>query len=167
MLVQPRSAEGGHPAQALVLFLEARPTADRKRTDAPSPDSERERVLLKTLHQAEQHIDHLHSEHHAVDEDLRAANEELQSINEELQTVNHEFRMKLDEVSRAHNDLENPMTATDIATLFLDWRLRIKRFTPKLAEVFNVKSHDRGRPMTDFTHYLEYAELERDACSPI
>jgi PAS domain S-box-containing protein len=89
--------------------------------------------------------------------------EELQSINEELQTVNAELKNKLDEISHAHSDLQNFMAATEGGTLFLDRELRINRFTRPVTDLINVKSSDRGRPITDFTHRLNYATLERDA----
>jgi two-component system CheB/CheR fusion protein len=71
--------------------------------------------------------------------------------------------MKLEEVSRANNDLENFMTATDIPMLFLDRNLSIKRYTSPVRELFNVKQHDYGRPIGDLTHNLLYDDLEKDA----
>jgi len=70
--------------------------------------------------------------------------------------------MKLEEVSRANNDLENFMAATDIPMLFLDRGLCIKRYTAPLRQLFNVKSHDHGRPIGDLTHNLQYGSLEQD-----
>ena len=54
-----------------------------------------------------------------------SSNEELQSINEELTTVNSELKIKFQEASRAHSDLQNLMSATEIGTLFVDRELRI------------------------------------------
>ena len=71
--------------------------------------------------------------------------------------------MKLEEVSRANNDLENFMAATDLPTLFLDRSLCIKRYTAPLKQIFNIKQHDLGRPIGDLTHNVLYADLERDA----
>ena len=89
----------------------------------------------------------------------------MQSINEELQTVNTELKLKLEGVSRAHSDLQNLMAATDVGILFLDPVLRIKRFTPRVTDLFNIKLSDEGRPITDFTHQFEYESL--DASSPL
>ena len=96
-------------------------------------------------------------------EELETSKEELQSINEELQTVNQENRHKVEELAQLSSDLQNLLSATGIATLFLDRDLRILRFTPKVSELFNIRITDRGRPISDQTHRLGYSELESDA----
>ncbi|WP_081744126.1 HWE histidine kinase domain-containing protein [Ensifer aridi] len=93
------------------------------------------------------------------------ASKELRAANEDLQTDNEELRGKLESVSRAHSDLQNLVAATDVATLFLSPSLHIKRFTPRLMEIFHVTNDDEGRPITDFTHRLEYERLADDARS--
>ena len=96
-------------------------------------------------------------------EELETSKEELQSINEELQTVNQQNRLKVEELAQFSSDLQNLLSATDIATLFLDRELRINRFTPKLGNLFNVRVTDRGRPISDLTHRLGYSGLREDA----
>ena len=59
--------------------------------------------------------------------------------------------------------MQNLMAATDVGTLFLDTNLRINRFTPPLAALFNITHGDEGRPITDFTHRLDYSEFADDA----
>src|SRR4029453_13859781 len=98
---------------------------------------------------------------------METSREELQSINEELQTVNAELKLKLETVSRAHSDLQNMMAATDFGTLFLDSALCIKRFTDRVTERFSPPQADGGRPITDFTHQLEYDTLTNDIRSVI
>ena len=112
-------------------------------------------TLRDKLRVAEQRVESIRQEHGMAYEDLRAANEELQ-------TVNHELKMKLEEVSRANNDMENFMAPTDIPMLFLDRDLGIKRYTAPLRQIFNIKSHDHGRPIGDLTHNMEYRDLEQD-----
>ncbi|TWT90346.1 Chemotaxis protein methyltransferase [Pseudobythopirellula maris] len=96
-------------------------------------------------------------------EELETSKEELQSMNEELQTVNQENRHKVDELAQLSSDLQNLLAATDIATLFLDRDLRILRFTPQIAELFNIRLADRGRRLGDFTHRLTHDGLQEDA----
>ena len=66
-------------------------------------------------------------------------------------------------MSRAHSDIQNLMAATDVGILFLDTQLRINRFTPRIAELFNIASGDEGRTFTDFTHNLDGEDISRDA----
>ena len=108
-------------------------------------------------------------EYQSVNEELQSANEELEtskeeltSINEELQTINSELDGKNDALSRANNDLRNLLDSTQIATLFLDNNLRIKAFTPPMAEIFSVRDGDRGRPITEIVGRLRYDDLEAD-----
>lgn len=84
-------------------------------------------------------------------------------MNEELHTMNQENQRKLEELSELSSDLHNLLAATDIATLFLDRKLCIQRFTPRIAELFNIRAADRGRPLTDLTHRLGYEDLPEDA----
>ena len=96
-------------------------------------------------------------------EELETSKEELQSMNEELQTLNQENKHKVEELSQLSGDLQNLMAATAIATLFLDRRLRILRFTPQVEDLFNIRLTDRGRPLSDITHRLGYDDLHADA----
>lgn len=120
-------------------------------------------AATEELRAANEELQSINEEYRSTAEELETSKEELQSINEELQTVNNELKLKLEMVSRAHNDLQNLMSATDVSTMFLDSRLRIERFTPRMAELFNIVPGDEGRPVTDFTHKLECQELMDDA----
>jgi two-component system CheB/CheR fusion protein len=184
LLVQPHPRTDNSEPQALVTFLEAGKANDE---DGPQRNESSDSFVLSLrdkLRIAEQRLESMRQDHGMAYEDLRAANEELQSlneeyrstteeletskeelqsVNEELQTVNHELKMKLEEVSRANNDLENFMAATDIPMLFLDRGLCIKRYTAPLRQLFNVKTPDHGRPIGDLTHnLLGYDDLEKD-----
>ncbi|MFO7934687.1 MAG: CheR family methyltransferase [Bacteroidales bacterium] len=96
-------------------------------------------------------------------EELETSKEELQSVNEELTTLNQENLHKVEELSQMSGDLQNLLASTNIATLFLDRKLRIMRFTPKLGELFNVRQADLGRPIDDQTNKLGYDQLSGDA----
>jgi chemotaxis methyl-accepting protein methylase/signal transduction histidine kinase/PAS domain-containing protein len=96
-------------------------------------------------------------------EELETSKEELQSINEELCILNQELKSKIEELSEANDDLVNLMSSTDIATIFLDRFLRIKRYTPRAVELFNFIKTDIGRPLFDIRHKLNYENLQFDA----
>ncbi|HEX8795370.1 MAG TPA: chemotaxis protein CheB, partial [Polyangiaceae bacterium] len=99
----------------------------------------------------------------STNEELTTSKEEMQSMNEELQTVNHELQSKVDELSRSNNDMKNLLNSTDIATLFLDGELRVRRFTEQMAKLIKLIPADAGRPITDIATELEYADMADDA----
>ena len=119
-------------------------------------------TATENLRAANEELQSINEEYRSTAEELETSKEELQSMNEELQTLNNELKIKLDAVSSAHNDLENLMGATDVGTLFLDAGLRIKRFTPRVRDLFNIKAGDEGRPIADFTRRLDYPNFERE-----
>jgi len=96
-------------------------------------------------------------------EELETSKEEMQSLNEELQTVNAELQGKLDELSQANDDMTNLLNATDIATIFLDNNLLVKRFTLQTTEVIPLIQSDVGRPISDIISRLHYNTMEQDA----
>jgi two-component system CheB/CheR fusion protein len=87
----------------------------------------------------------------------------LQSANEELTTVNFELRMKVDEAGRHNDDLRNLMEASDIATVFVDAGMRVKRYTPQATRLFSLIPSDVGRPLMDVKNRLRYDEIVADA----
>jgi two-component system CheB/CheR fusion protein len=99
----------------------------------------------------------------SANEELTTSKEEMQSLNEELQTVNHELQAKVDELSRANNDMRNLLNSTDIAILFLDDMLNVRRFTPQTTRIIKLIAGDAGRPITDIATDLDYPGLAADA----
>jgi two-component system CheB/CheR fusion protein len=98
----------------------------------------------------------------STNEELETSREELQSINEELMTVNSEQTAKNDELDKTSNDLLNLLNATEIATIFLDMDLNIRRFTPATTAIFNLIESDIGRPFNHITSNLVYDTLAED-----
>jgi two-component system CheB/CheR fusion protein len=98
----------------------------------------------------------------STNEELETSREELQSVNEELVTVNSELQDKIEELSRANNDMSNLLASTQIATVFLDNSLKIKGFTPAVGEIVNLIQSDIGRPLRDIASRIEYHDLVAD-----
>ncbi|MCC6134196.1 MAG: PAS domain-containing protein [Candidatus Contendobacter sp.] len=90
----------------------------------------------------------------ASNEELQSTNEELQSTNEELFTVNTEYQSKIIELTELNNDVDNLLSATQIGQLLLDENLEVRRFSPKIAQIFKLLDSDMGRPITHLSHYL-------------
>ncbi|MFZ1804347.1 MAG: PAS domain-containing protein, partial [Nitrospira sp.] len=99
----------------------------------------------------------------STNEEMETAKEELQSLNEELVTVNSELQGKLDALADANDDLQNLLNSTEVATIFLDNELRIKRFTTEAKRVSNLMAIDVGRPLSDIVSKLTYDRLLEDA----
>ena len=115
------------------------------------------------LKSANEELQSTNEELQSTNEELTTSKEEMQSLNEELQTVNHELQVKVDELSRSNNDMTNLLNSTDIATLFLDGELRVRRFTPPTSRIIKLIPGDVGRPITDIASELDYGELADDA----
>ena len=164
-----------------VVFDEV-PPVEREATRAPEEGTATQ-VLQEELQGTQEQLQLIIEEYETSQEELRAQNEELRSINEELRstaeeletskeeaqsvaeelhTVNDELKGKVEEATRTRSDLENLMVSTEIATLFLDRRLRIQRFTPRVREHFHILSSDAGRPLADLAHRFDYGTLLQD-----
>lgn len=153
---------------------------DRDLTDKLTTN---EKCLALELQQARQALNTLRDENRISQEEVRAANEELQStneelqstneelttskeemqsLNEELQTLNSELHSKVDDLSWVNNDMINLLNSTEIATLFLDGELNVRRFTSFCTPLFRLIESDVGRPLSDIVTELEYPDLQQD-----
>lgn len=99
----------------------------------------------------------------STNEELTTSKEEMQSLNEELQTVNVELQSKISDFEQANNDMINLLNSTDIATLFLDKDLNIRRFTEQLTKIIKLRTSDIGRPFTDIANNLKYPKITSHA----
>jgi two-component system CheB/CheR fusion protein len=115
------------------------------------------------LRSANEELQSTNEELQSTNEELTTSKEEMQSMNEELQTLNAELQAKVDELSRASNDMKNLLNSTDIATLFLDSDLNVRRFTPQATKIIKLIPADAGRPITDLASELRYPGLAEDA----
>ncbi|HAH48755.1 chemotaxis protein CheB [Gimesia sp.] len=98
----------------------------------------------------------------ASNEELQSTNEELHSVNEELYTVNAEYQNKINDLTDMTSDMDSLMESTDVATIFLDQELCIRKFTPQIGQVFKLMSQDTGRCIDSFAHHIDRPGLIRD-----
>jgi len=113
-------------------------------------------TTIEEMETSNEELQSANEELQSTNEELETSREELQSTNEELQTMNSELQEKVEELSNANNDLNNLLGSTEIATIFLDNNLRIKRFTPATGIFFKIIDADVGRPISDIAHNLTY-----------
>ena len=177
-VTQPKSMEG----MAMIVFRDVPPAPNRRarRTKvgdaadtAISDELIRSREEIHALRQemraSQEELQASNEELQSTNEELQSANEELttskeeaQSMNEELQTINGELQSKLDDLALAQSDMQNLLNSTDIATLFLDKDLNVRRFTEQIARVVHLRAADIGRPLSELASTLLYPEMHDD-----
>lgn len=123
----------------------------------------RSATSTEELRASNEELQAINEELRSATEELETSKEELQSVNEELITVNHELKVKINEAGQSNDDLKNLIASTDIATVFVDRQMTIKRFTPRASQLFNLIAADVGRSLLDITHRLDYEQLGADA----
>jgi signal transduction histidine kinase len=126
-------------------------------------DAEEFDTANEELRAANEEVMSMNEELQSANEELEASKEELQSVNEELTTVNSQLNENLAELTATNNDLANLLAATEIATVFLDSQLRIKRFTPRATELLNLIPADRGRPISHISQNFDGKELAAES----
>jgi chemotaxis methyl-accepting protein methylase len=167
-----------HPLsdRVLVVFADVK-TALAGRKSRHGQASEREMVLIQELSQTREALRTLQEEMQSSLEEVKSANEELQatneelttskeelqSMNEELQTVNAEQQSRVDEMTWAQNDMTNLLNSTEIATIFLDDKMKLRRFTTHATHLFKLIPGDVGRSLSDIVSDLDYTQLKDDA----
>lgn len=118
---------------------------------------------LEELETSNEELQASNEELMASNEELQSTNEELQSVNEELYTVNTELQEKNTELQQVNDEFKNLINNTDIAVLYLDKHLNIRKFTPSIQALFDLHENDMGRPITHFASGFE----EKDRLSII
>jgi two-component system CheB/CheR fusion protein len=182
--IRPLNGPSALHGMVMVVFTDVAGEPKTKTTGKPRGDTAHVAELEQELEYARQEVQSLREEMQASQEELKSANEELesaneemqstneelttskeemQSMNEELHTVNSELQTRMDELSRTNNDMKNLLDSTDIATLFLDNSLCVRRFTSETSKVTKLIPGDAGRPITDIASALLYPELADDA----
>jgi two-component system CheB/CheR fusion protein len=170
-LVTLEDAPPFDPVHAEQAALHASAQADRPETDADA----RIAALKQDLRAKEEYLQAANEEMETSNEELKSSNEEMQSVNEELQstneeletskeelqslneelaTVNAELQTKVADLSQANNDMNNLLAGTGIATVYVDHRLRILRFTPTATRIINLILSDVGRPVSHIVSNL-------------
>lgn len=185
LVVRPLAAGPDGGRLAIVIFEDAGEPLDTAGSESAPPTND-QRILdleyelnsnkeslqtsieeLETsneeLKSANEELQSTNEELQSSNEELETSKEELQSINEELITVNSELQLKLDELAQANSDVINLLSSTTVATVFLDNRLRIKRFTSNVGKVVNLISSDIGRHIGDIALKLSYQTLAVDS----
>ncbi|MEI6210824.1 MAG: chemotaxis protein CheB [bacterium] len=147
-------------AEASLAALKAELRAKEEYLQSTNEELESSAEELKSSNEEMQSVN---EELQSTNEELETAKEELQSINEELATVNTELQVKVVDLSRANNDMNNLLAGTGVGTVFVDHALRILRFTPAASAIINLIPTDVGRPVSHtVSNLVGYASLVAD-----
>ena len=151
------ASEPGHDAQLQAQEKELQFAKQRLQTTIEEMESS-----LEELKSTNEELQSANEELQSTNEEAMTNKEEMQSLNEELMTLNMQYLSKTEELSQAANDMKNLLDATEIATIFLDNEMVIKRFTPPVLRIVNLLPADVGRPITHFANTLRHATLAQD-----
>ncbi|WP_250451519.1 CheR family methyltransferase [Caballeronia sp. ATUFL_M2_KS44] len=117
---------------------------------------------VEELKASNEELQAINEELRSTSEELESSKEELQSVNEELTTANAEMQARMEDTAKANDDLHNIIASSEIATVFVDKEIRVKRFTPNATAIFKLIDSDLGRSLFDITHSLRYPTLADD-----
>jgi two-component system CheB/CheR fusion protein len=126
---------------------------------------EHSETSTEELKASNEELQAINEELRSATEELETSKEELQSMNEELVTVNYELKVKVEERGNINDDLQNLISSSEIATVFVNRGMHVKRYTPQAAGLFNLIPTDLGRSLFDITSRLDYPELSDDTAS--
>ena len=158
---KPEGHESGATGDARLLALEQELRAKDEYLKSTHEELETTNDELRSSNEEMQSVN---EELQSTNEEMETSKEELQSVNEELSTVNAELQTKVQDLSRANNDMNNLLAGTGIATVFVDHRLCILRFTPAANAITNLIVSDLGRPVGHVvSNLVGYDRLVADA----
>jgi two-component system CheB/CheR fusion protein len=123
------------------------------------------RTLREEIQYLQEELKSSHEERQSASQELLISREEMQSMQEEMLTVNAELQAKLDALLWVNNDMQNLLNSTEIATVFLNNKLHLRRFTVHATQIFRLLLQDEGRPLSDIVTDLDYPSLPQDAKS--
>lgn len=122
--------------------------------------TERYEATTEELRSANEEAVSTNEELQSTNEELETAKEELQATNEELVTLNEELQERSEKIQEINDDLVNLLDSVQLPIIMLGSDLRIRRFTPAAADLFNLIDGDVGRPLSDLNLPLDVDRLQ-------
>ena len=111
--------------------------------------------LREEMQSSQEEMQSTNEELQSINEELQSSKEEMESLNEELSTVNNELSIRNQELMRARDDLQNLLNSTELAVIFLDRQLHVKRYTPRARSFVGLRDTDIDRPISELQLKIE------------
>jgi len=181
--VQPLAQPAVLQGRLLVVFQEVAPPPATRRSRKPAVNAANDALLqelrqarealrlqqessqsaLEALKSTNEELQSTNEELQSTNEELTTSKEEMQSMNEEMRTVNAELQARVKDFTWERNDMINLLNSTEIATIFLDGAMKLRRYTTLATQLFKLIPGDVGRPLSDLVTELDYPQLKADA----
>jgi two-component system, chemotaxis family, CheB/CheR fusion protein len=114
------------------------------------------------LKASNEEVTSINEELQSANEELETGKEEVQALNEELVTLNAQLQTKVVELEALTSDLDNLLSSTDIAVVFLDPELNVRRFTPAVSDLLELIPADIGRPLARLAQKFSGGDLSAE-----
>jgi two-component system, chemotaxis family, CheB/CheR fusion protein len=158
--VSRSGVEAANSSSAQVAALEHELQLARRELQSNLESFEATHEELKA---SNEEVTSINEELQSTNEELETGKEELHALNEELSTVNAQLQTKLIELEFLTNDLDNLLSSTDIAVVFLDTELCVRRFTSAVTDLLQLIPGDIGRPLAHLAQKFTDGDMLGDA----
>ncbi|MDN2564632.1 PAS domain-containing protein [Aquibium sp. A9E412] len=170
LLVSFQAGDADAPSAATSEAGERPPRTENELEDALRASRAELRETVEQLESSNEELKASNEEITSMNEELQSTNEELetskeemQSLNEELNTVNVQLQSKVAELEQRTHDLDNLLSSSAVATLFLDREMRIRFATPAVRDLLDVLESDIGRPVSHLAQKFDDPDFVEDA----
>ena len=102
-------------------------------------------TTIEALETTNRALQHTNEDLTNSNEELQSTNEELHSVNEELYTLGGEHQRKIEELSALTADVDHLLSSSEIGTVFLDRKLRLRRCNDRAQALLGLGPGDIGR----------------------
>ena len=123
---------------------------------------EQSRISTEEMTAANEEIMAMNEELQSTNEEIESSKEELQSLNDELIISNTSLDARVAEAIELNIDLNNLLNSAETATLLLDTKLHIRRYTPACSQLMRIIPSDIGRVLDDVVRLFNDSALSED-----
>ncbi|MFW6312616.1 MAG: CheR family methyltransferase, partial [Spirochaetota bacterium] len=125
--------EGEHESRIAELEMELQHTRESHQSTVEELESANEE-----LKSTNEELQSTNEELQSTNEENESSKEELHALNEELQTANDQLEQKMTDLNAVNDDIRNLLNSTDVASVFVDEHINVRRFTPEATRIIKL-----------------------------